>query len=238
MTTQVQAVGATTAAANPASVAATIGASVAGNFLFCVVIAIGAGSPTISTPAGFTQVFTTGTTTIKQSVFVQANNAGGVTTVTANLTNSTGAAIFVVELSGVPKAVLEFLSCVGGAGNGSGYGSIVTNVPAVSMYLEHWFVALGHNTAQAQSTSPAAAFTQIGGTQISTVGSPALEARLYTADISSLSWAIPSATLAGATDNTSTFTRMVGDQSVSGGIGAYGANVVNGYCGAGGGGPG
>lgn len=238
MTTIVQTVGASSAAANPASITATIAATGLGNFLYCVVIAIGASTPGISTPAGFTQQFTTQSGTMKTAIFTQANIAAGITSVASTLTNSpTGAVIFVVELTGNPKSELQFINAIGGSGTGTGYGSI-QGAPAESMYLERWFATMAHNNAQAQSGTPGAAYTQIGGTQLSTVGTPAVEARLYTADISSLSWAIPAGGIAVATDNSSSLTKIAGDASSSAGVGPYGASTPNGYSGAGGAGPG
>lgn len=238
MTTIVQTVAAASAAANPASITVSPASTQVGTFLYLVVIAIGASTPGITTPGGFTLAFQTQSGTMKTSVFIQSANPGSITSVAVTLTNSpTGAVAFLVELSGNPLSRLAFINAIGGSGTGTGYGSI-QGAPAESMYLERWFATMAHNTAQAQSGTPGAAYTQIGGTQISTVGSPAVEGRLYTCEMSSLSWALPAGGLAGSTDNTSSLTKIAGDASATAGVGPYGANNVGGYSGAGGAGPG
>lgn len=238
MTTLVQTVAAASAAANPANITVSPASTQVGTFLYLVVIAIGASTPGITTPAGFTLQFTTQSGTMKTAVFTQSNNPGSITSVVTTLTNSpTGAVAFLVEITGNPLSRLTFINAIGGSGTGSGYGSIQA-APQESMYLERWFATMCHNTAQAQSTTPGAAYTQIGGTQISTVGSPAIEGRLYTCEMSSLTWGNPAGIIAGATDNTSSLTKIAGDNSATAGVGAYGANNVGGYSGAGGAGPG
>src|SRR5215472_4319406 len=99
----VQSVPTATSVNSPASITPTCAATVAGNLLIMVVVATGA-SPTVSTPASWNLLGTSGNATVVVAVFSRPNNPGGITSVVVTLNNITngGAVASIFEIANMP----------------------------------------------------------------------------------------------------------------------------------------
>ena len=90
--TPIQSIVAATSVNSPASVTPTFAATQIGSFLILFVVATGT-SPTITTPASWTLLVSTSSTTIAYACFIRPNNPGGITSVAVTVSATNGGAV-------------------------------------------------------------------------------------------------------------------------------------------------
>lgn len=137
-----------TNANSPASITATYAATVAGNFLLLAVTVISDGSPvpSITTPAGWTLIGSSSGAIHITSLFIRANNPGGLTSTAVTISaDNGGAACAFAEISGMSDSpTLEFSATGADAGSTAIPAIFSSPVPNVA---ELNFFAIGRQLA-------------------------------------------------------------------------------------------
>lgn len=182
----VQSNGVATSVNSPASITASLAsASTAGNLLILAVTVTGA-TPSISTPAGWTLINSSGNASIAGALFILPRNAGGITTVVVTLTNATngGAAASMFEFSNVnanppPQEFVQSFALTSSAFPFTGSVSQVQQLSELSFFtcgFQATTTLLGAGTGGDYSGNTAGATSTVATTNVTIVNLFAINA--------------------------------------------------------------